>query len=150
MEARMHWRLMLWPIRRRRWCLTDISNLSSHIAISLAQYLCDLAVGGPQDMPTNREKWEMVEKLIRKGMHRMRGRLLRAYIDAMSADSSFSVLTKACQRIRSINMRKNPISSAFFVFFDRTLALRGRGVVWLHSTLSRSRIMWFHVVLVIV
>ena len=57
-----------------------------------------------------------------EGVHRMRG----ACTDAKSADSSFSVLTKACQRIRSISMRKGPIS---LVLLDRVLALQGRGVI---------------------
>ena len=59
----------------------------------------------------------------------MRGRLLRAYTDAKSADSSFSILTKLCQRIRSIGMRKGQISSALLGVLDRTLALQGRGVI---------------------
>ena len=54
------------------------------------------------------------------------GRLLRAYTDAKSADSSFSDLTKPCQRIRSISMRKGQISP---VLLDRVPALQGRGVI---------------------
>ena len=48
-------------------------------------------------------------------------KLLRAYIDAKSAKSSFSDLTKICQRIRSISMRKSQIFSALFVLLDRVL-----------------------------
>ena len=75
------------------------------------------------------ERREMIEKSIRKIMHRMRDRLLRTYIDAKSANSSFSILTKICQRIRSISMRKDSIFSALFVLFDRTLALWNRDVM---------------------
>ena len=46
-------------------------------------------------------------------------KFLRTYIDAKSANSNFSDLTKICQRIKSINMRKNQI---FSVFFDRVFA----------------------------
>ena len=53
-------------------------------------------------------------------------KLLRTYIDATSANSSFSDLTKFCQRIESINMRKNQIFSALFVFLDRIFALQNR------------------------
>ena len=57
------------------------------------------------------------------------------YIDAKSADSNFSDLTKICQRIKSISMRKNQISSTLFVFldrvfvFDRVSALQNRDVM---------------------
>ena len=51
---------------------------------------------------------------------------LRAYTDAKSAESSFSDLTKTCQRTRSISMRKGQISSALFVFLDRVSALQDR------------------------
>ena len=53
-------------------------------------------------------------------------KLLRTYIDAKSANSSFSDLTKICQKIRSISMRKNQI---FSVFFDRVFALQNRVVM---------------------
>ena len=62
MKARVHWRLVLWLIRQRHRCPTDISVLPSHVAVSLAQYLCDLAVGGPEDVPMKWERREMVEK----------------------------------------------------------------------------------------
>ena len=51
---------------------------------------------------------------------------LRTYIDAKNAESSFSDLTKICQRIRSISMRKDQIFSALFVFLDRVSALQDR------------------------
>ena len=53
-------------------------------------------------------------------------RLLRTDIDAKSANSSFSDLTKICQKIRSISMRKDQISSALFVLLDRVSALQNR------------------------
>ena len=55
---------------------------------------------------------------------------LRAYIDAKSAESSFSDLTKPCQRTGPISMRKGQISPALIVLLlDRVLALQGRGVM---------------------
>ena len=57
----------------------------------------------------------MAEKSIRKEC-----------TDVKSADSGFSVLTKSCQRIRSISMRKGQISPALLVLLDRVLALQGR------------------------
>ena len=54
---------------------------------------------------------------------------LRAYTDAKGAESSFSDLTKTCQRTRSISMRKGQISPALFVLLDRVPALQGRGVI---------------------
>ena len=45
-------------------------------------------------------------------------KFLRTYIDAKNANSNFSDLTKICQKIKSINMRKNQI---FSVFLDRIL-----------------------------
>ena len=99
-------------------------------------------------LSTKWEKWKMIEKSIRKEMHRMRDRLLRAYIDAMSANSSVSILTKICQRIKSISMRKDSIFSTLFVLLDRTLALRDRNVIWLHCTLLRNDIIWHQVLVV--
>ena len=90
------------------------------------------------------ERWEMIEKSIKKIVHRMR----EACIDAKSADSSFSTLTKFCQRIRSISTRKDQISSALFVLLDRLLALQDRDVIWLHSTLLRSDTIWHQVLYV--
>ena len=56
-------------------------------------------------------------------MHRTR----EACIDAKNAESNFSDLTKFCQRIRSISMRKDQISSALIVLLlDRVLALQNR------------------------
>ena len=46
--------------------------------------------------------------------------------DAKRAESSFSDLTKTCQRIRSISMRKGQIFSTLFVLLDRVLALQGQ------------------------
>ena len=51
---------------------------------------------------------------------------LRAYIDAKNAKSSFFDLIKLCQRIKSISMRKDQISSTLFVLLDRVLALQDR------------------------
>ena len=51
---------------------------------------------------------------------------LRTYIDAKNAKSSFSDLTKICQKIKSISMRKNQIFSTLFVFLDRVSALQNR------------------------
>ena len=65
------------------------------------------------------EKLEMAEKSIRKVVHRMR----EGCTDAKRAESSFSDLTKTCQRIRSITMRKGQI---FSVLLDRVSALQGR------------------------
>ena len=73
-------------------------------------------------MPDGRE-------IDKEGSASNAGRLLRAYTDAKSADSSFSDLTKPCQRIRSISMRKGQISPALFVLLDRVLALQGRDVM---------------------
>ena len=60
-------------------------------------------------------------------------KFLRADINAKNADSNFSDLTKICQKIESINMRKNQISSVLFdrilVFFDRVSALQDRNVI---------------------
>ena len=64
----------------------------------------------------------MVEKSIKKMMHRMR----EACIDAKNAKSSFSDLIKICQRIRSISMRKGQIFSTLFVLLDRVLVLQDR------------------------
>ena len=75
------------------------------------------------------------QEIDEKGNASSAGRLLRAYTDAKSADSSFSDVTRTCQRIRSISMRKGQISPALFVLLDRVLALQGRGVIRLHSTL---------------
>ena len=44
---------------------------------------------------------------------------LRTYIDAKNAKSNFFDLIKFCQKIKSINMRKNQIFSILFVFFYR-------------------------------
>ena len=57
-------------------------------------------------------------------MHRMQ----RTCIDAKRAKSSFSDLIKICQRIRSISMRKDQISS---ILFDRVLVLLDRVLVLL-------------------
>ena len=53
-------------------------------------------------------------------------RLLRTYIDAKNANSNFSDLTKICQRIKSISMRKDQIFSTLFVSLDRVSALQDR------------------------
>ena len=67
----------------------------------------------------------LADNSIRKGLHRMRGRLLRAYTNPKSADSSFSILTKLCQKIRPMGMRKGQKSSALLGVLDRALALQG-------------------------
>ena len=56
-------------------------------------------------------------------------RLLRAYIDVKNANSSFFDVTKICQRIRSISMRKDQIFSTLFVLLDRVFALQDRDVI---------------------
>ena len=53
-------------------------------------------------------------------------RFLRTYNDAKNANSNFFDLIKICQKIKSINMRKNQIFSTLFVFFDRISALQNR------------------------
>ena len=68
------------------------------------------------------QKLKMIKKSIKKIMHRMR----RTCIDAKNANSNFSDLTKFCQKIKSINMRKNQIFSILFVFLDRVFALQNR------------------------
>ena len=51
---------------------------------------------------------------------------LRTYIDAKRAKSNFSDLTKTCQKIKSISMRKDQI---FSVLLDRISALQNRDVI---------------------
>ena len=68
------------------------------------------------------EKLKMIEKSIKKMMHRMR----RTCIDAKNTKSNFSDLIKICQKIKSINMRKNQI---FSVLFDRIFVLQNRNVI---------------------
>ena len=85
----------------------------------MIRYLCNLTVKSSSNMSMRCETLKMIEKSIRKMMHRMR----RACIDAKNAKSSFSDLTKICQRIRSISMRKDQI---FSVLFDRVSALQNR------------------------
>ena len=74
----------------------------------------------------------MIEKSIKKNASNAR-HALRAYIDAKRAESSFSDLTKICQRIKSISMRKNQIFSVLFdrvlVLLDRVSALQNRDVI---------------------
>ena len=61
------------------------------------------------------EKLKMIEKSIKK-----------TCIDAKSANFNFFDLIKICQKIKSINMRKNQIFSTLFVFFDRVFALQNQ------------------------
>ena len=68
------------------------------------------------------ETLKMIEKSIKKMMHRMR----RTCIDAKNAKSNFSDLTKICQKIKSISMRKDQI---FSIFFYRIFALQNRIVM---------------------
>ena len=70
-------------------------------------------------MPDDRE-------IDKKGSASNARHALRAYIDAKRAESSFSDLTKICQRIRSISMRKDQI---FSVLLDRVSALQDRDVI---------------------
>ena len=65
------------------------------------------------------EKLKMIEKLIKKMIHRMR----ETCIDAKNANSNFFDLIKICRKIKSINMRKNQI---FSIFLDRIFVLRNR------------------------
>ena len=83
------------------------------------------------------EKLKMIEKSIKKMMHRMR----RACIDAKNAKSNFFDLIKICQEIKSINMRKNQI---FSIFLDRVFALQNRNIIWLHNTFFRNDTMWLY------
>ena len=72
-------------------------------------------------MSTRCAKLKTIEKSIRK-----------TYIDAKNANSNFSDLIKFCQKIKSINMRKNQIFSIFdrvFVFLDRVSVLQNRNVM---------------------
>ena len=57
-------------------------------------------------------------------------KFLRIYIDAKNTNSNFSDLTKHCQKIKSINMRKSQIFSTLIVFFfDRVFVLQNRNVI---------------------
>ena len=126
MKMKMFWRFVLWLFRQRHRCFTNISNFSFRIAISLIQYLYDLIVRNSKNVSMKWKKRKMIEKSTKKIMHRMRDKFLRTYIDAMNANSNFSILIKICQRIKSINMRKDSI---FSIFFDRILVLRNRNVM---------------------
>ena len=86
----------------------------------------------------NENQTENDREIDKKNSASNASKFLRTYIDAKSADSNFFDLTKICQRIRSINMRKDQIFSVFFdrvlvfrifVFFDRVFALQGRAVI---------------------
>ena len=90
-------------------------------------------------MRKTRNDWE----LIRSASNAQR--ILRAYIDAKNANSNFSILTKLCRRIKSINITKQSISFAkirsfwlincfsfwFDDFFDLTFFLIWRVCVFL-------------------
>ena len=64
------------------------------------------------DMKNNR-------KIDEKNNASNANKFLRTYIDAKNANSNFFDLIKICQKIKSINMRKNQIFSTLFVFLDR-------------------------------
>ena len=81
-------------------------------------------------------------------MHRIRDKFLRIYIDTKNANSNFSILIKICQKIKSINMRKNSIFSTLFVFFDRIFVLRNKNVIWLHNRFFRNNIIWYQIFVV--
>ena len=71
------------------------------------------------------EKLKIIEKSIKKMMYRM----CQTCIDAKNAKSNFFDLIKICQKIKSINMRKNQIFSTLFVFFDRVFVLQNRNIM---------------------
>ena len=68
-------------------------------------------------------KAENNRKIDKKDNASNANRFLRAYIDAKNANSNFFDLTKICQKIKSISMRKNQI---FSILFDRVSALQSR------------------------
>ena len=78
-------------------------------------------------------KAENDRKIDEKNNASSASRFLRAYIDAKSANSNFSDLTKICQKIRSISRRKNQIFSILLVrilvLLDRVSALQNRNVM---------------------
>ena len=63
------------------------------------------------------EKLKIIEKLIKKNNASNANKFLRTYIDAKNANSNFFDLIKICQKIKSINMRKNQIFSIFLIEF---------------------------------
>ena len=79
------------------------------------RFLCNLTVENSLDMSMQCQKLKMIEKSIRKKC-----------TNAKNAESSFSDLIKICQKIKSINMRKDQI---FSIFLDRILVLQDRDVM---------------------
>ena len=73
-------------------------------------------------------KIENNRKIDKKNDASNANKFLRTYIDAKNANSNFFDLIKICQRIKSINMRKNQIFSTLFVFLDRIFILQNRNV----------------------
>ena len=90
-------------------------NFQILFATSMNRYLCNLIVKNSYDMSTMWNRQKMIEKSIRKKC-----------IDVKNANSNFSILIKFCQKIKSINMRKNQIFSTLFVFLDRVFVFLDR------------------------
>ena len=130
---------IVWIVRYWRKCKSHydfdniivFQNFQILFATSMIEYSCDLIVENLLNMSMQCQKLKIIEKSIKKVMHRMR----RACIDAKNAKSNFSDLIKICQKIKSINMRKNQIFSTLFVFldrifvFDRFFVLQNRNVI---------------------
>ena len=87
------------------------------MTISLIFCLCNLIVTDSNDVSIEWERREMIEKSIRSASNARR--ILRAYIDAKSTNSNFSILIKFRRRIKSINMMKRSIFSAKIIL-DQT------------------------------
>ena len=115
------------------WYFVDISDVSFHMAISLIFCLYNLIVTDSDDVSIEWERREMIERSIRSASNARR--ILRAYIDAESANSSFSILIKLYRRIKSINMMKRSISSARMIL-DQTSFLTDFLFFFLTSYLS--------------
>ena len=97
------------------------TNFLFYIAILLIQYLCDLTVKNSKNMSTKWKNWKMIEKSIKKIMHRIHDKFLRIYVDAKNTNSNFSILIKI---------------------------LRNRNVIWLHNTFFRNDIIWHQIFVV--
>ena len=114
-------------------------------------------------MSTRCAKTENDREIDKKDNATNASKLLRTYIDAKNANSNFFDLTKICQRIRSISMRKDQIFSTLFVLFDRVSALQNRKcndciirfletilcdfneyVMTSYNTFSRNCIVWLY------
>ena len=112
-ESRIHWRLIFEFIWWYHWRFANVSNFLFIITILLIEFICNLIVKNLQNVSTKWKKWKMIEKSIKKIMHRMR----ETCIDTKCVNSNFSDLIKFCRKNKSINMRKNQIFSTLIVFF---------------------------------